>query len=146
MSAENTTADGDESRRDNNHAAGATGAALEKRPSAVVATRPGPRPDRSAGVPVRSRRVVYLTARRVIRGAAAVPWRTGRALTGRRAREVVRWLVRNSALYMLVGAWMLTHRWWEARTNARYERQMRSAEAVGDYDKLTEWEDRAERA
>ena len=41
---------------------------------------------------------------------------------------------------------MLTRRWWEARTNARYERQMRAAEAAGDYDRLTDWEARAERA
>ena len=33
-----------------------------------------------------------------------------------------------------------------ARTNARYERQMRAAEAAGDQDRLTEWEARAERA
>jgi S-DNA-T family DNA segregation ATPase FtsK/SpoIIIE len=42
--------------------------------------------------------------------------------------------------------WVLSRRWWEARTNARYERQMRAAEAAGDQDRLTEWEARAERA
>ena len=63
-----------------------------------------------------------------------------------RGREVLRWLVRNSVLYPLVGVWVLTRRWWEARTNARYERQMRAAEAAGDQDRLTEWEARAERA
>ena len=63
-----------------------------------------------------------------------------------RAREVLRWLVRNSVLYPLTGVWVLTRRWWEARTNARYERQMRAAEAAGDQDRLTEWEARAERA
>ena len=47
---------------------------------------------------------------------------------------------------MLVGAWVLTRRWWEARTNARYERQMRSAEELGDQEQLTDWDARAERA
>ena len=55
-------------------------------------------------------------------------------------------MIRNSALYVLVGAWVLTRRWWEARTNARYERQLRSAEALGDQERLTDWEARAERA
>ncbi len=41
---------------------------------------------------------------------------------------------------------MATRRWWEARTNARYERLMRSAEAAGDYERLTDWEARAEQA
>ena len=41
---------------------------------------------------------------------------------------------------------MATRRWWEARTNARYERLMRSAEAAGDYERLTDWEQRAEQA
>ena len=41
---------------------------------------------------------------------------------------------------------MLGRRWWEARTNARYERLMRAAEAAGDYERLTDWEQRAEHA
>jgi DNA segregation ATPase FtsK/SpoIIIE, S-DNA-T family len=109
------------------------------RTSSAVAASPGRQLDRPHGPP--GRRMVYAT-RGVIRGAGAV----GRAATGPRAREVARWLVRNSALYVLVGAWVLTRRWWEARTNARYERQLRSAEEVGDYDKLTDWEARAEHA
>ena len=51
----------------------APGAALEKRSSAVVATRPGSRPDRSRRISIRGRRVVYAT---VGRGAC-------RALTSR---------------------------------------------------------------
>ena len=41
---------------------------------------------------------------------------------------------------------MVARRWWEARTNARYERLMRAAEAAGDYERLTDWEQRAEQA
>ena len=82
-------------------------------------------------------------------GNCCTPGCDGDARTGGRpvpAREVLRWLVRNSVLYPLTGVWVLTRRWWEARTNARYERQMRAAEAAGDQDRLTEWEARAERA
>ncbi len=42
--------------------------------------------------------------------------------------------------------WVLGRRWWEARTNARYERLMRAAEAAGDYEQLTDWEQRGEQA
>ena len=103
--------------------------ALAKRPSAVLVTRPGARPGRLS-----------------IRGLR-IGKRRGRPEVDRiGVREAARWLMRNSLVYVLVGAWVLSRRWWDARTNARYERQMRSAEAIGDYDKLTEWEARAERA
>lgn len=115
--------------------ASAPGAALKKRPSAVVATRPDNRLDR----PTRG------SGRQLLRTRLRRPRPDG-ASTRSRAREVLRWLVRNSVLYPLTGAWVLTRRWWEARTNARYERQMRAAEAAGDQDRLTEWEARAERA
>jgi DNA segregation ATPase FtsK/SpoIIIE, S-DNA-T family len=41
---------------------------------------------------------------------------------------------------------VLGRRWWEARTNARYERLMRAAETAGDYERLIDWEQRAEQA
>ena len=86
-----------------------------------------------------------LGAAAAARQAATAHARTaGRARS--RVREVLRWLVRNSVLYPLTGVWVLTRRWWEARTNARYERLMRAAEAAGDHDRLTEWEARAEQA
>ena len=115
--------------------ASAQGAALDKRPSAAVATRPDTRLDR----PTRARGPQLLHAR------LRRPRPDGRS-TRSRVREVLRWLVRNSLLYLLTGVWVLTRRWWEARTNARYERQMRAAEAAGDQDRLTDWEARAERA
>ena len=112
------------------------GTAMEKRPSTELATRPAAGMDRSGQVPIRGRRVLYATVRR---GA-------GRVVPGPRTRAVLRWLVRNSVLYLLTGAWVLARRGWEARTNARYERQMRAAEAAGDQEKLSDWETRAERA
>ncbi len=63
-----------------------------------------------------------------------------------RTRVVARWLVRNAVIYIVTGVFVLGRRWWEARTNARYERLMRAAEAAGDYDRLTDWEARAEQA
>jgi S-DNA-T family DNA segregation ATPase FtsK/SpoIIIE len=70
----------------------------------------------------------------------------GRVATHEPTRDTVRWLVRNGVLYIASGAWVVARRWWEARTNARYERVMRSAEAAGDYERLTDWEARAEQA
>jgi DNA segregation ATPase FtsK/SpoIIIE, S-DNA-T family len=116
-------------------AARTPGTAVEWRPSAELAIRPAAEMDRSRP-PVRGRRVLYATVRQTAR----------RAVPGRRARAVVRWLLRNSVLYLLTGAWVLVHRGWDARTNARYERQMRAAEAAGDQEKLTDWEARADPA
>jgi S-DNA-T family DNA segregation ATPase FtsK/SpoIIIE len=49
-------------------------------------------------------------------------------------------------MYPLTGLIVLVRRWWEARTNARYERLMRAAESAGDYERLTDWEARGEQA
>ena len=109
------------------------GAELVRRPSAVPA-----RHRRDGGVarpPVRRRRVVVATVRVVGRAARHEPTRNG-----------ARWLLRNGVLYIATGAWVLARRWWEARTNARYERLLRAAEAAGDYERLTDWEQRAEQA
>ncbi len=81
--------------------------------------------------------------RRIVIDAAAV---VGRGATQERTRDTARWLARNTVLYPLTGAFVLLRRWWEARTNARYERLMRAAEAAGDYERLTDWEQRAEQA
>ena len=68
------------------------------------------------------------------------------AVTDDRNRGAVRWVVRNGLVYPVTGAWVLARRGWEAHTNARYERLLRTAEAAGDYDRLTDWEQRAEHA
>jgi S-DNA-T family DNA segregation ATPase FtsK/SpoIIIE len=49
-------------------------------------------------------------------------------------------------LYIPAGGMVIGRRMWEAKTNSRYERIMRGAEATGRYDRLEEWEARAEKA
>jgi S-DNA-T family DNA segregation ATPase FtsK/SpoIIIE len=49
-------------------------------------------------------------------------------------------------VYLLAGLRIGVRRLWEARTNARPERLMRKAEALGDWDRLGEWHDRGEKA
>jgi S-DNA-T family DNA segregation ATPase FtsK/SpoIIIE len=115
----------------------APGKGLDKRASATVARRPDAQLDTSGQRAVRGRQALYARLRR---------GKDGTTIRRAPAREIVRWLVRNGLLYPLLGAWMLTRRGWEARTSARYERQMRVAEAAGDDEKLTDWEGRAERA
>src|SRR4051794_32341734 len=73
-----------------------------------------------------SARTVRLPARRIVVDAVAV---VRRATSGGRPADVARWMVRNGIIYIATGAYVATRRWWEARTNARYERLMRSAEA-----------------
>jgi S-DNA-T family DNA segregation ATPase FtsK/SpoIIIE len=68
------------------------------------------------------------------------------AVTHERTTTGIRWLARNLVLYVLAGVRVVVRRLWEARTNSRYERLMRSAETAGDYERLTEWEARAEQA
>jgi S-DNA-T family DNA segregation ATPase FtsK/SpoIIIE len=101
---------------------------------------------RTSGVPARrppAGRITPRPARRIVVDAVAV---VRRATSGGRPADVVRWMVRNGIIYIATGGYVATRRWWEARTNARYERLMRSAEAAGDYERLTDWEQRAEQA
>lgn len=74
----------------------------------------------------------------------AAKW-TRRVATHSRTKTVTKFLARNS-IYVMQGAGVLLKRVWEAKTNSRYERQMRAAEATGDQDLLQEWENRAEQA
>lgn len=53
-------------------------------------------------------------------------------------RAVVRELV-----CIPIGAGVVARRIWEAKTNSRYERMMRAAEAAGDFERVAEWEARA---
>lgn len=76
-----------------------------------------------------------VTVARVTRTAVTHP----RTVTASRA------LARN-ALYVPAGVVVLSRRVWEAKTNSRYERMMRAAEAAGNMDRLLEWEARAEKA
>ncbi|MTD57812.1 FtsK/SpoIIIE domain-containing protein [Amycolatopsis pithecellobii] len=54
--------------------------------------------------------------------------------------------VMRHGTYVLGGAGVLAKRVWEAKTNSRYERLLRAAEVQGDWDRLAEWEQRAEQA
>ncbi|KDN23213.1 FtsK/SpoIIIE domain-containing protein [Amycolatopsis rifamycinica] len=50
------------------------------------------------------------------------------------------------AAYVFGGAGIVAKRVWEAKTNSRYERLIRAAEARGDAEELKHWEERAELA
>ena len=113
-----------------------TGTSVQKRPPAELVSRPTTSIERAGRASSRGRRELYGIVRRS----------AGRVVPGSRTRTVLRWLVRNSLIYPLAGVWVLTRRGWEARTHARYERQLRTAEAAGDQARLEEWEARAERA
>lgn len=54
--------------------------------------------------------------------------------------------VARHATYVVAGAVVVARRVWESRTNSRYERMMRAAEAAGDLAVVAEWADRAEAA
>lgn len=49
-------------------------------------------------------------------------------------------------VFIPIGVGVLAKRVWEAKTNSRYERLMRTAEAAGNMDALLEWEQRSEQA
>ena len=117
----------------------------------------GPAPDRNGGTddvgPRRTEIVARQSGRlarraavqlaRWIGGAGARLWSAARH---ERTRTALAWLARNSIVYPATGGWVLAVRWWEARTNARYERTLRAAEAAGDREGFAEWEQRAEQA
>lgn len=48
-------------------------------------------------------------------------------------------------LYVLGGTRILARRTWEGRTASRYERMLRAAEAAGNMEAATEWEERGQR-
>src|SRR5689334_20807092 len=112
------------------------GTSVQKRPPAELVTRSATAVERTGRAQVGGRRELYGSVRR----------RAGRVVPGSRTRTVFRWLARNLVFYPLTGLWVLTRRGWEARTQARYERQLRTAEAAGDQERLEEWEARGERA
>jgi len=108
------------------------GTELARRAPATIAKRPAT----GLARPMAGRRRAVLEAGVIV----------GRAATHRRTRDAARWLLRNTILYFATGAWVLARRGWEAGTNARYERLMRAAEMAGDYERLIDWEQRAEQA
>ncbi|MEV6433554.1 FtsK/SpoIIIE domain-containing protein [Streptomyces anulatus] len=77
---------------------------------------------------------------RVVRTARAL--RT--AATHERTRATGRFTVRHG-MYVVGGGRIVARRAWEGRTAARYERMLRAAEAAGNLDLVTEWEERLSR-
>lgn len=67
------------------------------------------------------------------------------AVTHKHTKTAAKAATRN-ALYIPAGAAVIGRRLWEAKTNSRYERIMRGSEAVGNYERLEEWEARSEKA
>ncbi|OKJ21112.1 cell division protein FtsK [Streptomyces sp. CB00316] len=82
----------------------------------------------------------------VPQGSRAV--RTARALrtavTHERTRTAGRFTVRHG-MYVVGGGRIVARRAWEGRTAARYERMLRAAEAAGNLELATEWEERGQR-
>ncbi|MFW3475543.1 FtsK/SpoIIIE domain-containing protein [Streptomyces microflavus] len=74
--------------------------------------------------------------------------RTGRAVrriaTHDRTRATARFTVRHG-MYVVGGGRIVARRAWEGRTASRYERMLRAAEAAGNLDLATEWEERLSR-
>ncbi|GHC65458.1 FtsK/SpoIIIE domain-containing protein [Streptomyces cinnamoneus] len=74
--------------------------------------------------------------------------RSGRAVktavTHESTRTAARAVVRHS-LYVAGGARIVARRTWDGRTAARYERNLRAAEAAGNYEAAMEWEERGQR-
>jgi S-DNA-T family DNA segregation ATPase FtsK/SpoIIIE len=80
------------------------------------------------------------------RFVAVIVVRTARTVANHDpTRTVVKTTARNAA-YVPVGAGVVLRRLWEAKTNSRYERILRAAEAAGNWEALAEWADRAEQA
>ncbi|GGU94831.1 S-DNA-T family DNA segregation ATPase FtsK/SpoIIIE [Streptomyces cavourensis] len=97
---------------------------------ATAPTAP-PTPAAPASVPVGSR---------IVRTGRAVR----RAATHDRTRSTARFTVRHG-MYVVGGGRIVARRVWEGRTASRYERMLRAAEAAGNLDLATEWEERLHR-
>ncbi|MGE3795965.1 MAG: ATP-binding protein [Dehalococcoidia bacterium] len=70
---------------------------------------------------------------------------TKTVVTHDRTKTTARFVVRHG-LHVGTGISVITRRLWEAKTNSRYERVMRSAEARADWDRLEKWEQLGEQA
>ncbi|MFC0439419.1 ATP-binding protein [Kutzneria buriramensis] len=98
-------------------------------------------PSESAAVDLR------MAAQQVARRAPGQVVRVVRVVaTHDRTRRAGKAVARSLFLYVPVGASRVAVRVWEAKTNSRYERMMRAAEAAGDLERVAEWEQRAELA
>lgn len=106
----------------------------QDRPLKLVKTPAPEAPSRDAPTTEQSTRPEHRRAREQMRAA----------LADERTRDAYRAVVRHTA-YTAGGARIVWRRAWEERTTARYGRNMRAAEAVGNMDEAKEWEERAHR-
>lgn len=70
---------------------------------------------------------------------------TKTVVTHNHTKTGARFVVRHG-LHVVTGVGVIARRLWEAKTNSRYERAMRAAEAVADWDRLEKWEQLGEQA
>lgn len=101
-------------------------------PASLTKTTPAPAPAPVTARPARVR-VWRRTGRAVVRAARH-----------ERTTTTARVAVRHGS-YVLGGTRIVTRRAWDGRTGARYERMLRAAEAVGNYEAAGEWEERLHR-
>ena len=80
------------------------------------------------------------------RSNLVVTGRAVKAVVGHDRTKTAAKTIGRHLIYIAGGVKVLAVRMWEAKTNSRYERIMRAAEAVGDMVLLAEWETRAEAA
>lgn len=93
-----------------------------------------------------SQRGMALARREVCRqDLRAVTRVTRTVVTHDRTKTAARAVGRHT-LHVLNGLGIVSRRVWEARTNARYERAMRAAEARNDWERLERWEALGEQA
>ncbi|MCT2589496.1 ATP-binding protein [Streptomyces sp. N2-109] len=108
---------------------------LVKEAPTTVGPVPGtaPAPAAPAAAPLRPVRVW-------VRGVRAARV----AVTDERTQAAGRLAVRHGA-YVVAGGGIAARRVWDARSTARYERMMRTAEAAGQHEAAADWEERAQR-
>jgi S-DNA-T family DNA segregation ATPase FtsK/SpoIIIE len=78
--------------------------------------------------------------------AVVIVIRTARTMATHDHTRAAAKVAARQALYVPAGAGVIARRLWEAKTNSRYERMMRIAEASGNMEAIAEWEQRAELA
>ncbi|MFD3970833.1 ATP-binding protein [Streptomyces cyaneofuscatus] len=93
-----------------------------------------------ATVPTTPQTQATLRASRIVRTGRAAR----RIATHDRTRSTARFTVRHG-MYVVGGGRIVARRAWEGRTASRYERMLRAAEAAGNLDLATEWEERLSR-
>lgn len=114
------------------------GTAVEERAKALKLVKPAETPPATETAPAPPTPAADTKAERQrLRRIRAV-------LADDRTRELFRFAVRHGS-YTYSGIRIVAARSWDSRTTARYERNMRTAEAAGNPEQIAEWEERAHR-